>query len=327
MEGKIALIGCGRFGANHLKALGKLVPREQLVAADPDPARLSVVLPGVAKTYADHRQMLKEVKDLRAAWVVCPTIHHGHVAADCLRAGLDVFVEKPLALTSREARTLVALARKKDQLLVPGHLFLYKKAYTIIRSTFDREHPGTQIVSLRFNNGPAILDEGAVFDLAVHDIYLALNLVGTAPLTVYATGTRQGGALVGATLRLAFPQAVATLAIGWTALASTREMRILNGRREFFWRDSDPQTLVVRTAHEDRERRFGQNPVSIPSGATAREETITDLAENTLAVEDAAFLQALTDRKPPVGPDEGALTVTILEKAQTSIKKGKEVKI
>jgi hypothetical protein len=161
----------------------------------------------------------------------------------------------------------------------------------------------------------------------VHDIYLALNLMHEAPETVQADGTYHAGALVGASIQLKFGRGSATITVGWTALAPTREMHILNGKREFFWRDSDPQALMVRTAHEERARSYGQETVVLSNGATAREEIITDLVENTVAVEDAAFLTALDDRHPLVGPDEGPLTVAIMEKAQMSIRKRKEVTV
>lgn len=322
---KIGVIGCGRFGTNHLLVLSRLLKKSQLAAADPDLKRLGEIAPLVDCTFTDYQSMVRELDGLAAVFIVCPTIHHYAVARYCLEAGLDVFVEKPLTLTSRQALALVRLAKERRKLLVPGHLFLYKKAFQQIKKGFDLSYPHSLVTFKRFNNAPGILDEGVIFDLAVHDIYMALNLYGTQPHAIRASGTYKQGALIEAGIRLDFARGTAIINVNWTGLASTREVQVLNGRQEFLWRDTEPSALIIRQAQGQKTGRFKGKPVPL-FGPDKNEQTVTSFEKNTLVEEDTWFLKTLTTRHPLVSAREGALTVKIMEKVGQSIKTGKAVR-
>jgi UDP-N-acetyl-2-amino-2-deoxyglucuronate dehydrogenase len=106
-----AVIGCGDVSAVHLPAIGDLAGIELVGVCDTDPGRLAAAaqrygVPG----FAGHRELLDAV---RPEVVHVCTPHHQHVpvAIDCLDAGVNVLVEKPVAHTVAEAERLIAAAR------------------------------------------------------------------------------------------------------------------------------------------------------------------------------------------------------------------------
>ena len=105
-----AVIGCGDVSVVHLDALESL-PDVQLVGiCDTDPATAAAVAARrQVPAFADHHQLLAE---LRPDVVHITTPHHQHaaVAVDCLAAGVDVILEKPLAHTLEDASRIIAAA-------------------------------------------------------------------------------------------------------------------------------------------------------------------------------------------------------------------------
>jgi hypothetical protein len=110
-EPRIGIIGCGGQGmadADARPSFGKLVAVCDVDATHLDDARKKY--PG-AEGYADFRKLL-ERKDVDV--VVCGTVDHWHtlVAMAAMKAGKDVYCEKPLTLTIDEGRRLVGVERQ-----------------------------------------------------------------------------------------------------------------------------------------------------------------------------------------------------------------------
>ncbi|MBN1898607.1 MAG: Gfo/Idh/MocA family oxidoreductase [Spirochaetes bacterium] len=320
---KIGIIGCGRWGMTHLKVLSRMVKKEQLFMSDTDKKKLSQGSLSVNRTYHDYKRMIKE-NQLNCVFVVSSTIHHYTIARYCLEQGLDVFIEKPMTVKSSQAFELVTLSRGKKRLLVPGHIFLYKKAFERIRSEFNRDEKHNLFIMKRLNNGPAILDEGVIFDLAVHDIYMCLHLLGSSPVSVFAKGVFKNKALVGASIILTFKNALVTILSGWLGLGSARGVHILNGNKEFIWEDIDPPSLVIKKSLKKKKRTFQNKRIDL-EGPCAAQDVISSFTENALMEEDRLFLQSCLTRRSFVKPEEGYMTVRIMEMISKSLKSSREV--
>jgi UDP-N-acetylglucosamine 3-dehydrogenase len=135
---KVLLIGLGRWGEKHLRVLGELGC--ELWVADVSPKRRAfAVRAGVPETraVADFRAALPHVD---AVDVVTPADSHLTLASECLRAGKDCFVEKPLTLTAAEGRALTDVVRSTKQVLQVGHIFRFHPVTQFLR---DRIQSGT----------------------------------------------------------------------------------------------------------------------------------------------------------------------------------------
>ena len=107
-----AVIGCGTISVVHFEAIEAL-PDCQLVAVcdtDPETAALASARYGVP-AFASHTELLAELRP-EVVHVTTPHDQHVQPAIDCLTAGVNVIVEKPVAHTLAEAERLVAAAEQ-----------------------------------------------------------------------------------------------------------------------------------------------------------------------------------------------------------------------
>ena len=128
---KVLLIGLGRWGEKHLRVLGEL--GVELWVADVSAERRALaVKAGVAPARAveDFRRALPHVD---AVDIVTPADNHLALAGECLRAGLDCFVEKPLTLTVDEGRRLAEIVVETRRVLQVGHIFRFHPVTTLLR--------------------------------------------------------------------------------------------------------------------------------------------------------------------------------------------------
>ncbi len=120
---RILLIGVGRWGVNHLRVL-RSMPIE-LFVADRHKQRLnSVDIPQSHRSMDAHSLF----SNIDAAVVVTPAPAHFDMCSELLAMGKDVFVEKPITLTSSEAKRLTELAEESGLILQVGHIFRFDPA-------------------------------------------------------------------------------------------------------------------------------------------------------------------------------------------------------
>jgi predicted dehydrogenase len=127
----VLLVGLGRWGEKHLRVLGEL--GVELWVADVSAERRAfAVRAGVApaRAVADFRQALPHVD---AVDIVTPADNHLALAAECLRAGRDCFIEKPLAVTVDEGRRLAAIVAETGRVAQVGHIFRFHPVTAALR--------------------------------------------------------------------------------------------------------------------------------------------------------------------------------------------------
>jgi UDP-N-acetyl-2-amino-2-deoxyglucuronate dehydrogenase len=110
-----AVIGCGTISVVHLEAIKKLEGADLVAVCDADPDRAGAAGQqyGVP-AFSSHRQLLDDVRP-DVVHVCTPHDQHVPVAIDCLEAGVNVLVEKPVAATVPEAERLIAAARRHPE--------------------------------------------------------------------------------------------------------------------------------------------------------------------------------------------------------------------
>lgn len=168
---RIGVIGVGIMGYNHARVLAAL-PNVQLVGvADPDRSQAIRVGKAVGcDAVSDHKSLIDLGID--AAVIAAPTHLHHSISLDCINAGVDVLVEKPIAPTVEEGRQIVAAARTKGVTLMVGHIERFNPAVQAIKQAIV----GEEILSIGITRvgpfPPRMSNVGVVIDLAVHDIDL-----------------------------------------------------------------------------------------------------------------------------------------------------------
>lgn len=117
---RIALIGAGNMGQQHYHHLNTLTEAQLCAVADPGPQAAEVAAQWQVPHYADHRQMLAEIRP-DGVIVANPNNLHVSTALDCLAAGVPVLLEKPVGVHMDEVRELVAASRTRGVPVLVGH--------------------------------------------------------------------------------------------------------------------------------------------------------------------------------------------------------------
>ena len=105
---KVGVIGIGNMGWNHARVLSLLRDAELVGVADPDAARGALATEQFGcRWFADYNDLIAEVE---AVCIAVPTLLHHPVGMACLKAGVHVLIEKPIAANEQEAGELIAAA-------------------------------------------------------------------------------------------------------------------------------------------------------------------------------------------------------------------------
>lgn len=125
---RVGLIGTGWYGKTDLFRLIQVAPVEVVSLCDVDKRMLSDAAAEVAsrqasrkmpRTYTDYRAMLEE-KDLDIVIVVTPDHWHALPTIEAMKAGADVWVQKPISVDIIEGQAMLAAARKYDRVVQVG---------------------------------------------------------------------------------------------------------------------------------------------------------------------------------------------------------------
>jgi myo-inositol 2-dehydrogenase / D-chiro-inositol 1-dehydrogenase len=137
----IGIIGLGDIGTVHLRGFSRLENECRITAVcDPDKAkqqRALNLLGGKSTAYSDYRKMLREAP-LDAVVIGIPTWSHAPVALAAMRAGKDVFLEKPVAPTIEECDSFIMEAFKSNRIVQVGLVYRYSNLYRTVGSMVDR---------------------------------------------------------------------------------------------------------------------------------------------------------------------------------------------
>lgn len=188
---KIAVIGSGSWGFNHVRTFYSLKNCELVCVCDLIPENLQRVkkqFPDI-NMENDYKKIISRL-DIDAVVVATSAETHFQIAKDALLAGKHCFVEKPITLDIQEAEELVDLANQNKLILMVGHLLLYHSAIDYLKNLVDDKKIGDvlYIYSQRVNLGKVRSTENALWSFAPHDISIMLHLISAKPLRVSATG-------------------------------------------------------------------------------------------------------------------------------------------
>ncbi len=188
----VAVVGAGYWGPNLIRTLAGLPEARLAWVCDLDEARLQAVTaryPGVKGT----RSLADLLADasLQAVAIATPAATHYRLARQCLLAGKHVLVEKPFVLELAQGEELIRLAEERRLTLMVDHLFLYNPAFSALcQAVADGDLGELRYVNaVRTSLGPRLCeDTNIVWDAQIHDVYMALALLGELPARAVATG-------------------------------------------------------------------------------------------------------------------------------------------
>ncbi len=285
---RTGVVGCGYLGRHHARILSELDGSAPVGFVEPDDAKAAVIESAHGAAGMVRHRSIRELLDAGATAVVVasPTVTHAEVAGELIAGGADVMVEKPVTATLEEADRLVALARAKGRVLQVGHIERFNPAVAAVRPF---------VTNVKFIEAHRLglfvmraLDVDVILDLLVHDLDIALDLVGRPVKEIRAVGVPVLTDKIDiASVRLSFEGGcVANLTASRVSQEKTRKFRFFQPDWYF---SIDTQNRDVTAFHLDRKGgapRIAPWPVVVPPA-------------DPLTSEDAAFLKACRERSEP----------------------------
>ncbi len=185
---QVALVGCGYWGKNLCRNFHTLGSLSVVVDASENgqkPARAIASGTQIIDTLGDVLQC----DQVQGVALATPAETHAELAIQVMQAGKDVFVEKPMALTLKDAEMMKEVAEETGRILMVGHLLEYHPAVLKLREMIDSGEIGeiNYIYSNRLNFGKVRTEENALWSFAPHDVAVILRLMGRAPVEISST--------------------------------------------------------------------------------------------------------------------------------------------
>lgn len=247
---RVAVVGLGYWGPNHIRNLLALDACTSVVAVDTDPvrAKAAAAVHSAVEAATDLAVVLRDAT-LDAVVLATPVASHAALARTVLLAGKSVLVEKPLATSRVEAQALLDLARAEGLLISAGHTFLYSPAVTAVRDLIARGELGDLLylqgsrVNLGIHN-PLV---NVLWDLAPHDLSIVMDWLGERPSRVSAVGRSSHPDLPPdvAFITLSFPSGfVASLHLSWLAPTKIRRMTLVGAKKMLVYEDNNLEEPV-----------------------------------------------------------------------------------
>ena len=189
---KVAVIGAGNMGKNHLRNYFGMKDAELVGLADINPDTKKLAKEFGASFFTDYKKMLDELQP-EAVSIVVPTPFHFEVASVVISRGIHCLLEKPISSTVKEADELISLAKKHKVVFTVGHIEHYNPLIVELKKLLDTKAIGqiTSIVCKRVGGFPAVEPKtDVIIDLAVHDIGIMGFLLNAHPKAVHSHGSR-----------------------------------------------------------------------------------------------------------------------------------------
>lgn len=305
---RVGVVGVGYLGKLHARKYSEIKEAALVGVADVDGKNAHEVasLYGVG-AYASHMDLIGKVD---AVSVVTPTESHCDVALDFLSRGVDVLVEKPIAMNGEEAGRLIKEAERMKRVLQVGHLERFNPAVIAMKG---RVKDPVFIESRRLSPFPnRSIDIDVILDLMIHDIDIILNLVASDVEAVDAVGFP---VLTGKT-----DMASARIRFKNGCVAEVTASRVSDERMRRLKLFQEGSFLTVDFANqlisETRARR-GEGA----SGSLVTEEIPIEKKEPLLE-ELRSFVDSSLTRKPPlVSGSDGKRALEVAQRVQDSVRR------
>jgi predicted dehydrogenase len=327
-EIRIAVVGVGRMGLTHAENLARRVRGARLTAVTTSNEQRASEARACCGDIAVYPELdaLLDAGGLDAVCIASSTSAHADNVQQCARAGLDVFCEKPLALTLADCDRAIAAADGAGVKLMVGHVRQFDAGHTEAKRFIEEGAIGKPLVFRAISGDvdpppPSFADPavsgGLILDAMYHDLYLSRWLMDDEVDRAYA----EGGALVDPAIGQVgdVDNAVVTLRFSGGALGSLYVSRTTRYGH-------DLRVEIIGDEGAVQIGRFRQTPVRLLDRRGVHHDmprTTPDRLGEAFVTEMQAFVDCLRDNTPPpVTGRDSRKTVALGLAATQSLHKG-----
>jgi predicted dehydrogenase len=303
---KIAVLGCGNWGKNHIRVLHELGVLHSI--SDPN------------KAQAEHYATLYQIPILsleailanpsvQGVVIATPAQIHFELAKRCLEAGKSILVEKPITLTLDDAQQLQTLAQKQGACLMVGHLLHHHAAFIKIKELKAQGALGKlqAIYSNRLNLGKFETEKDIWWSYAPHDVSMILSLVDSMPLEVMA---REANYLKHTQsdithAHLSFPEGEqAHIFVSWLHPYKEQKLTVIGDKAMLIFDDSQPWESKLQLYPYPEEWVDG-----LPKPCQSQTQAIPLPPSEPLKRQAEHFLECITHKTTPIADGQEAIRV------------------
>ena len=315
---KIGLIGAGAWGQRHVRVWSELGVLGKVCEVKDD------ILTNLKQQFREisFTSLLHELTmdpEIGGVVIATPAETHFRLAKECLLAGKDTFVEKPLALNVMEGKELVALAAQQNRVLMVGHLLQYHPALRKLKELIQKGELGriNYVYSNRLNFGKIRTEENILWSFAPHDISVILGLLGETPARVSSSGGNYLHKSI-ADVTVSYFQfksgTNAHIFVSWLHPFKEQKLVVMGERQMAVFDDVSPGHKLLLYPH----RINWVNRQPVPEKALGIPVEFS--SEEPLKAECVHFLECLQSRRPPLTDgEEGLRVLSILTACQLSL--------
>lgn len=306
---KVGVIGVGYLGRFHAQKYAALEGVDLIGVADVDSRQSQQVADECAcGSFIDYKELLLMVD---AVSIAVPTSYHHKVAGDCLDAGVDVLLEKPMTVTLEEADDLIVKALNKQLILQIGHLERFNPAVQAMEPFL------TTPVFIESNRISTFKSRGVdvdvVLDLMIHDIDIILNIIKSPIKTIHTVGAPVATASTDiANARLIFENgATANVTVSRISRTNVRKMRIFQPGSYINVDFGNKKVMTIQLSEELRDSGMPKQIVELRTFADG----------DALMSEITSFVHHVRERtKPAVSGIEGRRALAVALQVMDQIK-------
>jgi len=314
----ISLIGLGYWGKNILRNLHELgVLYSAFDNNQQTIAQMQSRFPEVR--FSSSVEEIMENSEIKAVAIATPAITHYNLGKQALEAGKDVFVEKPLALTTKDGEELVRLAEQQKLILMVGHILQYHPAVIRFKELLSTGELGKlqYLYSNRLSIGKLRTEENILWSFAPHDISVILMFLEEEPIAVSAFGgdyLNQG--ICDTTLTtLEFKNGVkGHIFVSWLHPFKEQKLVVVGSKAMAVFNDVSEEKLRLYP------HRIEWKDGKIPIAEKVEHEIITVERAEPLKEEMEHFIRCVrTRQRPKTDGWEGLRVLKILEMAEKEL--------
>ena len=309
---KIALLGIGKMGQNHLRILNMLKDVEIAFIYDINEEACREI----AKKFnlKVSNDLDSDLAKCDGCIIVTPTFTHFDYINKVSDYVKNIFVEKPLTNTLESSQIILDLTKQKGLNIQVGFIERYNPAIITLKNILQNTHKIINIDLTRTNKmSNRITDVDVIIDLMIHDIDLALNLNGEVA-EVYSQGVIINGMIEYARAILTHKNGIFSNILA--SRITEKRIRQISITTDSEYIDCNLLSKEVFVNKQSVEQRFGN--VSISSNT----ETIEVQARESLLLELIDFINLCKGEKIKNIPNQydGMMAMKIAYKIQEQIR-------
>ncbi len=230
----LALVGKGRWGKNYINTINNLSSCE---------------LPDNFIKTSNYKDLFA-FDNIQGVIIATPSSTHFKIAKEFLEKGFNVLIEKPMTTNYKDALELSRIVKEHRNIVMVGHIYLYSPAFLKVKKLIKSIGRIKYILTEGMNYGPIRSDVSALWDWGPHDVSMAIDLLGSLPEEVSASGlshVRPGTQLYDmCNLKLKFVNDVYCFVnIGWLSPIKKRNMTIVGDNKTIVFDDTIEKKVAV----------------------------------------------------------------------------------